>query len=642
MEVYKQEKVQRGTRRLAPLVLDPEPDAPSSLRPLPTASSLRHVDSIVEDDEEGSSPKQKLPRSQQPNVAAANQPLSMPPSNRSRSISTSGVQPMTRKPLRTPPANVPSAFPGRLHTLSNSASNPNISYTRTAQASSRSPDMNHGAPVRKSTRQRNRESIDLDDIMNGSDDDELDAPAPPPVPPIGKRAPKVSSTTRELMDFLAEGPPDVGPRNVPMMEYGASTASLDKPKGNRLQRMISKLNIGNEKPKAPENTAKGPHYRPVGVHQSPQGGALSPLANRPIPPRPPRPPQPISPPSSPSQVSLAEELPKAPPPRKYAAPPPQDHHHINHVPNHNTPHPPSPSRPNPQQQASRSNSKEIPPSPKIVHHVNGNGIPKQVHTKPSIPDTQTPPLPPPGVPPPTRKPVPIPLSKPVPNPVPSDTKEAPIPTRPAENSTPAPTSISSEADLRDLQRRFANATSADECRLIFDMFLTRSGVKLSTAASPKGLERKAPYPSPSPSLIKQSPQITPTAVDDITALETSVIELLLGESGAGGSGGRRSPVATAAAPAVPISSPQPHQQLQSESRSPSPPKPRRLPQVPKPEREPAPIHGNGNGQQVGVPQREKEQEKTTTIPITTTNTTTWKNTAEFPTHAGTNSTLIPA
>ncbi|KAJ3487865.1 hypothetical protein NLJ89_g11671 [Agrocybe chaxingu] len=176
------------------------------------------------------------------------------------------------------------------------------------------PD-NNGFPQRTRVRQRNRESLDLDDVMNGSDDDQESLPPPrgnqtvrsPPSTPRRAAPHAVSASTRELMDFLAEGPPEPklsksGKELVDFLaegppDYGTSVQSLEttKSKGTgRLQRMISKLNLGNgEKTKAVPDSPKTPHtkqapsvyapVRPVITSKTSQG-TLSSLANRPIPP----------------------------------------------------------------------------------------------------------------------------------------------------------------------------------------------------------------------------------------------------------------------------------------------------------------------------------------------------------------------
>jgi len=61
-------------------------------------------------------------------------------------------------------------------------------------------------------------------------------------------------------------------------------------------------------------------------------------------------------------------------------------------------------------------------------------------------------------------------------------------------------------------------TNADECRLIFEMFLAKAGVALEPASY------EVPYPSPSPSSSDTHPS---REASDVT-LELSLVELFLG------------------------------------------------------------------------------------------------------------------
>ncbi|TFK25917.1 hypothetical protein FA15DRAFT_667903 [Coprinopsis marcescibilis] len=593
MEVYKQEKEQRGNRRPAPLSFksdaDNHPRTPVNQRSQP----LRHVDSITEDeDENGSSPTQlsKISRTRQASVATPpSVPFSAASGHRARSVSTSSAAVTTRKSTRSPTATGPSSFPTKSPGLSasTSASNLDMAYKKDAFPKAVNGGQS-GMPPRTRVKQRNRESIDLDDIMAGSEEEDA-IPVPnrqarAPVSP--KRTTKVSSSTRDLMDFLAQGPPDSGPPANPISRegrqmvnflaegpptYGHTAVPSEKPKTNRLQRMISKLSIGELKGKNPESFAKPLGHNRTGTnggYPQPQHTAAPPnplasLANRPIPPRPPRAPQPISPPSSPSQVSLAESA-----SRKVTAS--QDTSSIRTT----TSIPTSPSK-----YVTPAAATHDIPSSRPVPQTNGNDTAKFEHARDaSALDTQH------VLPPkPMRKPVP---SVAHPSSAPPTTKITTSTTPTTSNATPAaaapvaaPTKPSepgvSETDARDMQRLISNATSADECRLIVDMFLTRAGIKPTTT----GAEKEVPYPSPTPSLNK-NPQ---TAVND-AALECSVVDMLLSGSGSSSS------VSTPSRPA------------------------RRHPRGLKPQ-----------ANDVKTDSQEKLDDAT---PITT-----WKSSAEFPTHA---------
>ncbi|KAF8165671.1 hypothetical protein B0H34DRAFT_689999 [Crassisporium funariophilum] len=517
MEVYKQEKDQRNnnTSRRPPTHSSSlsEPDFPSasrvnSQRPLP-----RPVDSIVEDDEEAPSPKGRI---RQASVAT-------PPSStfagiapgRTRSVSTSGagIHSAPRQPTRAPSLQAaPSSFS---HAI------PTGDMVQSRDLRNRKVPDNNGFPARTRNIQRNRDSLDLDDVMNGSDDDDqtsisghqtqFNSPSAPKR--HGKPVPHaVSKNTRELMDFLAEGPPEpvVSKDGKELMDflaqgppdYAVSAISLEssKPKGaGRLQRMISKLNLGKEeKGKAPSDVSKAPSMKqpttPVrsNMHNMQPGATLSSLANRPIPPRP----RPISPPSSPSQDSSDENKSFRSPPRK------PYHDTISSREGSSVEKPyekPSPAIPMPVATAYTANRDiQEKSTSRMPAHANGNGF---VHPKNGLSPKEN--------------------SFDIQPVVPVRTTSYPIPVRkpvPVVTSTPTTPNLS-ETDAKDMQRLFSSATTADECRLIFDMFMARSGIS-------KESRTDVPYPSPSPSIVKP----TRLAGGGAASVETSVVELLLGGS----------------------------------------------------------------------------------------------------------------
>ncbi|KAH9482340.1 hypothetical protein JR316_0004438 [Psilocybe cubensis] len=525
MEMYKQEKDQRSaTRRPGThFSSNSEPDIPPASRLNSQRQPLRHVDSIVEDDEEHSSP---TPRTRKLSTTVPPvPPLSPVLPARARSISTSSaLHAASRKPLRNPSLSAASSSFSQSDKASNMVQSRDMRYGK--------PSEGNGFPPRTRVRQRNRDSMDLDDVMNGSDDDhEPDVPVrqQPQSPPGARRVnappikPAVSAKTRELMDFLAEGPPDSGPPPAHVSkngrelmdfladgppDFGNNAATVDpfKPKGaGRLQRMISKLNLGNaEKIKTGSEAPKTPHsttsprtqqpptpVRPNGIATKASMGSL---ANRPIPPRPAQlmqpPPPPISPPSSPHDSSdenkSMRNLPRKP-------------HHDTSFSRDPSLHEKSiseraspviqPASPIPQSPTPRpdSYSRSTPPM-----RMNGNGtarqdrVPKEVlsDAQPLVPVRTT------SIPSPTRKPVPSVLSTGLPA----------IP----------------EPDVRDMQRLLASATTADECRLIFDMYMARNGIPRVPKPS------TVPYPSPSPSVVKHTPYVEEATV------ENSLVELFLG------------------------------------------------------------------------------------------------------------------
>lgn len=105
----------------------------------------------------------------------------------------------------------------------------------------------NGQPARTRRVQRNIEDADLDDVMGGSDDERT----PTDGPRSGRKAASdglnVSATTKDLIDFLASGPPEEPRASLPRSGSGTSLGSTKST--SRLGRMLSKLSIkkSNEK-----------------------------------------------------------------------------------------------------------------------------------------------------------------------------------------------------------------------------------------------------------------------------------------------------------------------------------------------------------------------------------------------------------
>lgn len=501
-QIYKQEKGQlRGNRRPVPLSLKSDLD-PSALPSRATGRrpSLLRVDSIKEDEEE-SPTKTTTSRSRQASVSIP-PPSTIPPAGRTRAVSTSSAAPRAfAKLLRT--STPPPAMPV--------ASGPNSSRHRVNKGQDPFPPRTHKI-------QKNRESIDLDDVMGGSDDDYPPAtPAKHATLPTTHNRPGqhiVSAGTRDLMDFLAEGPPDLGGSHdrVDFLAdgpsgYTASVAESVKPKGSgRLQRMISKLSLGNaDKSKSSSDDFRGSKAPQTPVRPTANSQHyMSSLANRPIPPRPPRP---ISPPSSPSRDSSDDQ--------NYNSPRSREQSFVQHAKRPSVDDRPSESSPvSPQKEYNSSvSSNRRPPLP-----ANANG--HSSNRKPIIDDS-------PKISSPRISHASAPATPEIPSIHP--TLESPTHHRVQKTSTapsrkPAPVYVAapskprfSGTDAQDTHRLLSRATSADECRLLFDMFLARSGVSIGPA------DHDIPYPSPSPSVVSR----TQVAEADI-ALEHSLVELMLG------------------------------------------------------------------------------------------------------------------
>jgi len=326
----------------------------------------------------------------------------------------------------------------------------------------------HDGPKRTRKIQRNRESLDLDDIMNGSgDEDNASSPdnqSPQPATPHSGGLP-VSKQTRELMDFLAEGPPNLGLNN-PSPPNTSVSIETGKPKNSgRLQRMMSKLSMSSEKSRilyddAPRTSGRLPTTTRPPLPKPPVGG----LANRPIPPR--------FPPSSPTYGSTEYDT------SSYSSANQAIRQALH------TPPPFSPTQPSilntPYSRAQPASSSLEITSKNTQNPSNGTPFTTTSNEKTPTPSS---------VGPSPRQPTAPSRSTPS---LLQDTHQKqtrPIPPAPG----PVPTSghITQEAAL-DMRRLITNASNADECRVILDMFLARAGIPLSCA-------------SPAPSVISPPP-----------------------------------------------------------------------------------------------------------------------------------------
>ncbi|KAG6910139.1 hypothetical protein DXG01_012898 [Tephrocybe rancida] len=499
MEAYKQEK-ERGNRRPNPQSFKPESDPAQPLPPRATGRrpSLLHVDSIKEDDEEGGTkPSLPLPTTRNRQASVSSPPTTSPTPSRVRSVSTSSPS-LTQHSFAKPPRILTPGHP----TATDQPPMQNRRYVNKVQDPS--------FPPRTRNIQRNRESLDLDDVMAGSDDDEALAPAPAPKAP--PKTPKrngngqhVSAGTRDLIAFLSEGPPDLGGPLTDIAAdgppYGSSPNGKTKGTG-RLQRMISKLSLSNgERSRGADDFAKSSQQYGRPFPSQPSLNNLSSLANRPIPPRPPPAPRPISPPASPHDSSEehsymgsrsrsaslvqrrspleANNRPAVPEmPAVLAAPVPVRREHIASVsssrrPSHTNGHAQSPADGNVQQLTSTNGHAQAPSVPS-----SGIAKPLPYVTSPTPPRS------------PVRKPPPVYVN---PNAQPHLSRD----------------------EAQHMHRLFTGATTADECRLILDMFLARAGIPVD----PKTYDVQTPSPPPSAVAREQAAA---------TSLEASLLELFLG------------------------------------------------------------------------------------------------------------------
>ncbi|KAF7332567.1 hypothetical protein MKEN_00139400 [Mycena kentingensis (nom. inval.)] len=532
MEVYKQEKDRN--RRPAPLSIGKTDDSSSAPKTGGRRPSARTVDSIVEDEEEAAPKSGPTPRRKNSNITS---PPNLPSSSTTSTTSSTAS--------RGPPARSFSRS-----NLQSQAPDTSMAHRRPVPSQGgggpRGFDADPGFPVKTRRIQKNRESLDLDDVMAGSDDEEDIAPVqqhPPRTPskaPTTLRSPSsaaVSKSTRELMDFLNEGPPEMqkpkmssagrdmvdflnqGPPDY-MMGTTSSNGISTMDNGNgkkgsgRLQRMMSKLSMNSERtrsqPSEDFGRGKPPPTTPIrsagpGLgHQTSYGN----LGNRPVPPRPP-PVQPISPPSSPSDEDYgsarARKLSSAQPstPKRTTMPTWE------------------------QQMADGQSPLPMKPADRSENGINGVGYPRNgangyarngvVNITGAMEEGRP------------RRPSAAAETKRVQQPQPKPVQTS-SPTSPAVRH-PAPIApVVAEDQARDMRRMLSTATNVDECRLIFEMFLAKSGVKLEPASC------EVPYPSPVLSDSQHAPTIARgvPATDD-GAMELALVELLLGGGASEGS-----------------------------------------------------------------------------------------------------------
>ncbi|KAG6861843.1 hypothetical protein C0995_011140 [Termitomyces sp. Mi166 len=486
MEVYKQEK-ESGNRQLD--ISESGSSPPVAPRAAGRRPSLLHrVDSIKEDEEESGTKPVPLPSTRNRQASVSSRPTTAPVSSRARSVSTSSSTTALRfftkashisTPVPVAPTIVDQSFEMQKHRHITKVQDPSL-------------------PPRTRKVQRNRESLDLDEVMAGSDDDAVLFLAPAPKFSARPATPKhngqnPSANTRDLINFLAEGPPDMG---GPVSDitadgppYGTSQNGKSKGTG-RLQRMISKLSLGNgDRSRGTDDVSRSPARQAKMIpSQLSLNNPLS-LANRPVPPRPPPAPRPISPPESPHDSSEEHSYTDS---RSRSAsivqrkPTLDSSNHLGPV---SVPTVPSSSTQR-EHSGSVSSSRRLQPHSheigpvqqssdvKIQQHINANR-----HTQPqrqrTIDIVQT-------VGPPPRivsAQKPDSHSSPIPSKVQSRSQVT-SPTPPASpQRKPPPVYVDpstqphiTHEDVLHMRRLFSKATTADECRLILDMFLARAGV----------------------------------------------------------------------------------------------------------------------------------------------------------------------
>ncbi|THH14396.1 hypothetical protein EW146_g5937 [Bondarzewia mesenterica] len=554
MEVHKQGKSQRMPRHasaenIAPPKMDSSPtisppSSESKLRSVGTRRpSLHAVESIVEDEEEPNQPNGITTVPSNIRAGLNDIPRSLSPSSlfRLRSLSTSNA-----------PHGLSVVRKASLG-LGSSVSTPPVSMrSKPDQRIASKQDGVPGVPKRTRKVQRNRESLDLDDIMNGFDDENEDkaaAVAETKSAANRKGGPGyVSPNTQELIDFLAEGPPVTvqphRPAAMSSISLTPTTKSASRGSG-RLQRMISKLSLGGDRSDSPSKVRRTPSANTISVPPTPSVplnfAVPLPVPVKPIPPR--ILVAPLSPPSSPSRGStpdtstLEGELdrsrkqslvrravpnwesfdspPIATPPKDRLTPSPRP-----------PPSPVPPPKPSPSSSVQSINGIVKPavkrePVPALREESsrprsarsekNGeNGLAKESSGTAHKPSSYRPRS--------SRS------NRPTSAGSDAGSKRAsvkkPVLTPEPVETAPLPPSLS-EAMVLEMRRFLAKATTADECRLLVDMFMTKAGISFSLPTDGDAL---------SPTRVSQpsDPDISLPLESMMPLLETSLVEMFLG------------------------------------------------------------------------------------------------------------------
>ena len=419
------------------------------------------------------------------------------------------------------------------------------------------PNSLPATPRRVRKLQRRRESMDIDDIMNGSEEGSQSSPDPGDQSTQG-RAPlyPVSKVTKDLISFLEEGPPDIQPARPATASTVSLTPTTKSAKSSRLQRMISKLSLSKED-RMSQDTQRGRGVGSTSAPSSPLVASMRSFGTSNLPPLPPPvkpvpppilsipPPTPISPPPSsqpspdddarspitrtdrlPRKLSLRKAVPTWEETADQSAPTPPTKDILSPHPlptSSNTIASPTPSPnglvqpqspPTPAPEAKETNShthdKHKSPrsdSPVAIHTPAPTGLETPSHSPISRENGN-------GL---AEQPNPQPISRPRPSKADhrmSASGERVNPARrfsgrqlqpPSAQPAPAPPTPSlSESLALDMRKLMSQATTADECRLLLDTFLTRAGI-----LSP-------PLP------------VLETAPSDVDSLERMLVHHLLG------------------------------------------------------------------------------------------------------------------
>ncbi|KAG0703924.1 hypothetical protein DFH29DRAFT_914721 [Suillus ampliporus] len=464
--------------------------------------SLRHVDSIHEDDEV--QPLVKPPPTSRPRQLSAATASGFSPPSSIRARSASSADPML-KPTTFSPPRLPRSDLGSSLKLPNSTQS-NVQQKRTKPVP-QGLDVSQSRAPRTRTVAKNRESLDLDDVMGGSDVEE--EPEKSKSPPCYTPHKGISASARELIEFLAEGPPEPPATSPPA--NGNSGSFLTPKKTGRLQRMISKITLnGTEKIRSDNESGKSSPRRadaPVPLLPNKSLTNVSSLANRPVPPR-----YPTDLPSATSLESrssadntLSDHRARK---QSFSRKPVPPFEPKTSLPDSSVPTlapglgivdvgPPVP--PVPVNFVAPITSKRVFEHNTDSKRGSGENSPSGV-VRVEVPALSTPESKAPTVQAPERSSSKVVLAK------------HPAQSLPTTSSPSIPPSVIDHA--HDMRRTLTHATSATECRLLIDIFLTRAGLVADSS------ELRALVSTP----------LTPESAAKESHMENAIVELLLGGS----------------------------------------------------------------------------------------------------------------
>lgn len=483
--------------------------APPSARG--TRPPLRSVESIIEDDEDAMAPNPSpASRSRQLSATAPAAATYRSPSlMRIRSASTSNTSVaklavVSSKHPQRPESTVLPVLP----------SSPAESVQRHKAPPKELNMKATKAPARRPA--RNRESLDINDVM-GYSDEEVSTSAGRKDSRLEEKQKGLSTNTRDLIDFLAEGPP--GPLAAPSPSND-SFLSLTPKKAGRLQKMLSRITLSGSS-QSGKSSRKGSIQEVVVPPLNKSSNNLSPLANRPVPPRYPTPGPSSAASSDRGSVDQETRRRSQSAPRKVM---PRENGRA--ASNEQLPLPPIPiivpgdelchSPSAVSEKLSDSALDNLDANLKPALH-QSSSAPGWVDSGPTSPvASSAPPSLAPSIPPSPIQMESAPRAQVPPRVSSKCTEVIKVPAVPPRSSSPTlaiPTSLVEQS--RDMRRALAHAMNADECRLLVDIFLARSKL----ISDPAELRALASAPPPDPATRELN-----------TMIEQTVVGLFLGDS----------------------------------------------------------------------------------------------------------------